>query len=98
MLDEYLSLDFAIININTNRVYVYKHCIALINKIVSYNLNSKRYILNYNFKQYNRNIFIKIIDKNFLIFNKVLLIKLEFVIKYVNNILLKLFTTIYYIF
>jgi len=98
MLDKRLSLNFVTININTNRVYVYKHCIALINKTINYNLNSKAHILNYDLEQYNRNTFVKIIDKNFLAFNKVLLIKFEFVNKYVNNILLELFTTIYYIF
>jgi len=98
MFNKRLFLNIVAININIDRVYIYKHYIVLIDKIVNYNLNSKTHVFNYALEQYNRTIFIKIIDNSFFIFNKVLLIELEFINKYVNNILLKFLTTICYIF
>jgi len=96
--NKHLFLNFVAINININLVYVYKYFIALISKTINYYLNFEAHILDYNLKQYDRNIFVKTIDENFLIFNKILLIKFKLINKYANNIFSKLFVLIRYIF
>jgi len=90
ILNRYLSLDFVAINSNTNCVYIYKQRIILIKEIFSNKLNFEIYILDCTFKQYNRNIFVKVVSNIYSNTNNILLTKLKFINKYKYKILLNL--------
>ncbi len=96
-MNNYLFLNFAVINSTTNRIYIYKQYIALIENIFSSKLNFEIYIIDYFFQQYNRNIFVKTIDNLYFEINSILLIELKFVEKYKYKILSNLFLVICYI-